>query len=236
MDILAFIPARGGSKGIPRKNLTLLNGSPLIQYSIEAAQGSKYINNIFLSSDDPEIINFGKSFGLEVSYKRPAELAADETPMIDTILHGLEWWQKNKGAFPDAVLLLQPTSPLRSTVDIDGAIEFFVASKKDSLISVHTLSEHPLESIETTSDGWRYLSQVSPPPSRRQDYPNNFFFINGAIYLASTDFIFSRQTLIAENESVIFSISQRNGLDVDNELDLKKAEFYLAYSSRNSPV
>jgi CMP-N,N'-diacetyllegionaminic acid synthase len=232
MNILAFIPARGGSKGIPRKNLALLNGTPLIQYSIEAAQGSQYINNIFLSSDDLEIINFGKSFGLEVPYHRPTELADDETPMIDTVLHGLEWCQNEKDILPDAVILLQPTCPLRSTADIDGAIEKFIGSKKNSLVSAHTLSEHPFESIETTSEGWRYLSRVFPPPSRRQDYPNNFFFINGAIYLASTEFIFSRKTFIDENESIIFPISQRNGLDIDDELDLKKAEFYLTSSSR----
>ena len=101
MSILAFIPARGGSKGIPQKNLALLNGKPLLHYAIEAAQSSRYVTDISLSSDDPDIIKYGESLGISVPYKRPNELAEDDSPTVDTVLHGLEWLKKNGYPLPE---------------------------------------------------------------------------------------------------------------------------------------
>ena len=123
--LLAFIPARGGSKGIPRKNLALLAGKPLIEYTVEAALASSCIDDILLSTDDEEIAAVCARAGVATRYRRPAPLAGDDAPMLAALQHGLEWQARERGSTPDEVLLLQPTSPLRTAVDIDGAVERF---------------------------------------------------------------------------------------------------------------
>jgi CMP-N,N'-diacetyllegionaminic acid synthase len=205
----------------------------MIQYTVEAAQNSHQIKNIFLSSDDPEIIQTCKSLGLDVQYQRPSELAADETPMIDTILHGLEWWRDHCGRLPEIVMVLQPTCPLRTSGDIDGAIEMMVSSDHSSLVSVHSLSEHPFECVERKKEGWQYLRKPTQPVTRRQDYSSDFYFINGAIYLIKTDCLLSKKKLIVEDETALYPISPRNGLDIDDPLDLERAEYYLMKESLN---
>lgn len=228
MRIMAFIPARGGSKEIPHKNMALLDGKLLIQYTIEAAQKSEYIDNIFLSSDDTEIIAFSKSLGLEVPYNRPVELAMDTTAMIDTVLHALEWL-KNKGYVPDSVLLLQPTSPLRRTEDIDGAIKQFLDSNSSSLMSVHEMIEHPYECVKLTPMGWSYLQKAKNPTYRRQDYQNRYYYINGAIYLATLGFLVKERSFAVEGKTGLYVMPPVYGIDVDNSFDLKRCEFYLKY-------
>jgi CMP-N,N'-diacetyllegionaminic acid synthase len=183
------------------------------------------VTDIFLSSDDPDTIKYGESLGIKVPYKRPDELAEDDTPTIDTVLHGLEWLKKNGSPLPDAVLLLQPTSPLRNSEDIDGAIETFRSSGAKSLISVHKQTEHPYKCIESIGEKWSFLRKPVEKMTRRQDYPDNFSTINGAIYLVSSEFIFSKKTFIVEGETTLYQMSHRNGLDIDEPLDLKLAEF-----------
>ena len=227
MRILAFIPARGGSKGIPKKNMVLLNEKPLIYYTIDAAKSSRYITDIFLSSDDPEIIRYSESLGIKTSYKRPSELSEDDTPTINTILHGLEWLKKNSPPLPETILLLQPTSPFRTPEDIDGAIEAYLSSTANSLVSVHTQVEHPFKCVESVGGKWSYLKQPLEKNQKRQDYPDNFYVINGAVYIVSSDFIFSRKTFVVENETMLYPLSPENGLDIDEPMDLKWAEFYM---------
>ena len=130
MKVLAIIPARGGSKGIPKKNIVDLNGKPLIHYTIEAAKESKLIDEIFLSSDDKEIIEVAKQLDLYTSYVRPDKFSGDTATGADVVIDALDWLAKSRGYVPDAVLLLQPTSPLRVSADIDGAIRQFEKDKK----------------------------------------------------------------------------------------------------------
>jgi CMP-N,N'-diacetyllegionaminic acid synthase len=232
--LLAIIPARGGSKGIPRKNMALLGGRPLVEYSIEAAKKSRFIDEILLSTDDDEIASVGRHFGLDVSYRRPAELAEDETAMIDTLEHGLHWIGNARGRLPDEVILLQPTSPLRSVQDIDGAIALFNESGAISLVSVHPMGEHPCECIVGNSKEWKYLA---PPPGgavRRQDYENNFFFINGAIYLTGTKTLLSRRSFVYPQETVMFVMPRERGMDIDTYLDLNIAEAIIGFAGPNA--
>jgi CMP-N,N'-diacetyllegionaminic acid synthase len=229
--ILAFIPARGGSKGIPKKNLVPLDGKPLIYYTIEAAKASQYVTDIFISSDDPNVIRYSESLKIEVPYKRPVELAKDDTSTIDTVLHGLEWLKLNKPPLPEAVLLLQPTSPLRTSEDIDGAIKKFLSSKAKSLVSVHKPQEHPYRHLESKGEKWSYINRPVDKVMVRQDYPDNFYIINGAIYLVATEFIFSRKTFVIESETMLHCMPQTNGLDIDEPIDLKWAEFQLKHAS-----
>lgn len=228
MSILAFIPARGGSKGIPHKNLVNLGGKPLIEHTIAAAKKSKYIDDIFISSDDIEIIEFCQTLNLNVPYKRPSILATDTASMVDTVCHALEWIRKSKCLeWPDDVLLLQPTSPLRSAADIDSAIEIYVDSKAGSLVSVHEMTQHPYECIKTFDNGWEFLQKSDPSIERRQDYPHNYFFINGAIYITKSDLILTRRTFISEGETEIYVMPPKRGYDIDTFYDLKVAEALL---------
>jgi CMP-N,N'-diacetyllegionaminic acid synthase len=222
--LLAIIPARGGSKGIPKKNLALFNGKPLIEYSIDAAQKSKLIDDVLLSTDSEEIASIGVSMGLDMSYRRPSEIAEDQTSMFDTIEHCLSWFKKSRGQLPDEIILLQPTSPLRTSLDIDAAVEQFRESNSCTLMSVHSMSEHPSECIRVGDIDWQYV--VAPPKEavRRQDYEHNNFFINGAIYIAETKAYLSRRTFIDPRDTEVFVMPRERGLDIDTPLDLVIAE------------
>jgi N-acylneuraminate cytidylyltransferase/CMP-N,N'-diacetyllegionaminic acid synthase len=229
MRILAFIPARGGSKGIPHKNIALLNGKPLIQYTIEAAQESGYIDEIILSSDDAEIIDFARSLGLDVAYRRPPELGQDTTSMIDTVMHALDWLKETTNYVPDSILLLQPTSPLRRVTDIDNAIKKFIESNSPSLISVHEMIEHPYECIKITETGWSFLQKPATHAYRRQDYKDKYYYINGAIYLITLRSLVSNKSFVVEGETDFYIMPQLYGTDVDTPFDLKKCECYLKH-------
>jgi len=225
--LLAFIPARKGSKGIPGKNLVMLNGKPLIQHTIEAALASKYVDEIFLSTDDPEVIDLARKLGVESNYLRPEILAADDTSMIDTVEHGLLWFEKAKAEMPDEFILLQPTSPLRSSCDIDAAVESFRHSGADTLVSVHPMAEHPSECVVSESGGWRYLSSPPDGAVRRQDLDDNFYFINGAIYLAKTEALLRGREFVCRGESALYIMPVERGVDIDEPFDLALAEVIL---------
>ena len=140
MEIIALIPARGGSKGIPKKNIKNLRGKPLISYSIGSAKKTKYINKVVVSTEDKEIAEISREYDAEI-IERPEELAEDESSTIDTILHALEVLRA-ENYNPDIIILLQPTSPLRNAEDIDSAIELFLNSDCESVVSVCEV-EHP---------------------------------------------------------------------------------------------
>ena len=164
MTILIFIPARGGSKGISGKNLVVINGKPLIKYTLETAQElmvNKIYNWIqFVSTDDEKISTFCFNQGFNMEYKRPKVLAGDKSSTIDAIWDGLKWPEQKKNISPDAVLLLQPTSPLRKKSDIINAIKRVEDEEDFSIISVTRMREHPYECIETNKNGWTLLSKI----------------------------------------------------------------------------
>ena len=191
MRILAIIPARGGSKGVPKKNSKLLGGKPLIAYTIQAAQNSKLITDIIVSTDSDEIIKIVQDYGLEVPFKRPANLATDESPTILTIIHALEYF-KSRGIQYDAVCLLQVTNPFRTNEFIDKSIEKFKNSNTDSLVSVlkvpHEFNPHWV--FEKKEDGNLKISTgESKIISRRQDLPTAYFR-DGSIYITKTEVFF----------------------------------------------
>jgi CMP-N,N'-diacetyllegionaminic acid synthase len=225
--LLAFIPARGGSKGIPRKNLALLGGKPLLAHTLAAALASRRIDDALLSTDDEEIATCAARCGLATRYRRPAELAGDASPMIAALEHALLWYARERGQRPDTLLVLQPTSPLRTTVDIDGAIASFAASGADTLASVHALGEHPSECVELQDHGWRYLAPPPPAAARRQDYRGRFCFINGALYLARTEVLLRERRFVIPGVTQLYEMPRERGVDVDSPLDLALAEALL---------
>lgn len=190
MNILAIIPARGGSKGVPGKNIKLLGGLPLIAYSALTANQSKLINRVVVSSDDSNIIDVVKQFGVEVPFVRPAELATDTSSSIDVVKHAVEFLE-NQGEFYDAVCLLQPTSPFRESGFLDLAIKKFIKEDADALVSVlpvpHEYNPHWI--FELNSEGrLRIATGESEIIKRRQDLPKAFFR-DGSIYITKTSVI-----------------------------------------------
>jgi CMP-N,N'-diacetyllegionaminic acid synthase len=224
--LLAFVPARGGSKGIPRKNLVKLAGRPLIQYTLEAALASARIDDILLSTDDEEIAAFCARCGVATPYRRPHELSSDAAPMITAVEHGLEWYARECGQMPDEVLVLQPTSPLRTSEDIDGAVLRFRESSADTLASVHQMAEHPYECVVAQSGGWQYLV-ASQAVARRQDYRGSYYFVNGALYLARTSALLKERRFLVSGVTTLYEMPRERGIDVDSPLDLACAEALL---------
>jgi len=228
--ITAIIPARGGSKGIPRKNLYPIDGKPLIQYTIEAAQKSRYLNQIMLNSEDVEIQAFGKKLGVDVSYTRPVELAGDSSRQIHAILHWLDWMEQSLG-LPDIVVLLQPTSPLRTSALIDHAIEQFIAQPEVSLVGVNEMKDHPAKSIHKLQDGWHYLAPSGDYVPRRQEMSKAYFVINGAIYIATPQWIRAHQGFTVEGKTQLFETTPEEGVDVDCLTDVYWVEALLRAKS-----
>lgn len=226
--ILAIIPARGGSKRIPRKNLVELCGKPLIQYTIEAASRSALLDKIVVSSEDEEILSICAKLGVNSSYRRPRWLACDKTPMALSVKHCLSWAENEFGPI-ESFILLQPTSPLRSTFDIDSAMESYISRKANSLVSVTPMIEHPLECLRWHGGSdWSYLVGSDEPTSSSQDYEKCFYFINGAIYISNVNH-FLRTSKFFDQRNVIFhEMPRERSLDVDEPIDLLFAEVLIA--------
>jgi CMP-N-acetylneuraminic acid synthetase len=229
MRILAVIPARGGSKGIPRKNITLLAGCPLISYTLAAAKAAEKLDRIIVSTEDNEIAKVCKELGTEVLL-RPKELAQDNTPTLVVIQHVVE--QLNSiGYFPDAVMTLQPTSPLRTARHIDEAIEYFMAdSSADSLVSCvsvpHTF--HPLSVMRLNKEGYLIPFYDGQSPVRRQDKEVVFARNGAAIYITRTNCI---SDYIFGGRLIPYHMDEQDSIDIDTLDDLIEVERILAIKS-----
>lgn len=219
-SILAIIPARGGSKGIPRKNIKLLAGKPLIVWTIEEAKKSKYIDRIILSSEDEETINVAKEYGCEVPFVRPKELAQDETAGIEPVIHAIN----SLSIKYDYICLLQPTSPLRKVVDIDGCILSCISNNSESCVSVTIVDKHPYWMYEI-DENKKLEPLFSNNIIRRQDL-HSVYVLNGAVYFCSTKMIIETEKLIEKN-TLSYEMSKLNSLDIDDNLDFELAEFLI---------
>lgn len=212
--VLGIIPARGGSKGIPRKNLRLLAGKPLLTWTIEAARDSHYLDRVILSSEDEAIIAVARKWGCEVPFIRPAELARDDTPGIEPVLHAIH----SIGGNYDYIVLLQPTSPLRTTEDIDGCISHCVRGNAPACVSVTAVAQHPSWMHTLDSQG-RLLPLLSwSSADCRQDLPP-VYLENGAVYVARTDYLMSRRDFIT-TETIAYIMPAARSVDIDTTLDL----------------
>ncbi len=226
--ILGLITARGGSKGLPGKNVKNLMGKPLIAWTIEQALKSEYLDRVVVSTEDHQIADISKGYGAEVPFIRPKELATDAASNIDVVIHAVNQLKDDK-FLPDSVMLLQPTSPLRRREDIDRAIELFYSSNTDTLVSVHMMVEHPYECLKLEKGGWSYLASPKSNVTRRQEYGEDFFYINGAIYLAKIDFLLEKKTFLVENDTALYFMHPAFGTDIDDIFDFRRAEFYFQH-------
>ena len=220
-SILAIIPARGGSKGVKRKNIRDLAGKPLIAWTIDEAKKSKYIDRLILSSEDEEIINVAKQYRCEVPFIRPKELAEDNTPGIETVLHAIKMLPKY-----DYVVLLQPTSPLRKVGDIDGCIERCMERKALSCVSVSEVEKSPYWMYRLDENfNMSPLLLQKKEYYRRQQLPK-VYELNGAVYIAKSDYIEEKQGFITK-ETLAYEMSKENSIDIDTEIDFKKLEMII---------
>lgn len=221
--IVSIIPARGGSKGIPKKNIKLLAGKPLITYSIEASLKSKYIDRTIVSTDDEEISRVSKECGAEV-IKRPKELARDGAPTIPVVIHTVNHLEDKEGYKADVIVLLQPTSPLREVSDIDKAIEKFLETDPDIVVSVTELKYNPVFYFKMKRDKLSHFIRSKSKITRRQD-SQKVYTLNGAIY------VMSRQTLKKDNiysgDMRAIVMDNEKSIDIDTMGEFKIAEFLI---------
>ena len=218
---LAIVPARGGSKRLPRKNILDLNGKPLIAWSIESGLKSRYIDEVMATTDDNEIVEVSKKYGANVPFKRPGELANDHTTRSEVIRHAIEFYQDELGEKFDYLVLLQPTSPLRSEKDIDNAIEFMFEKRADAVVSVCEL-EHPIHWSGILPDDKnmsKFLDNVATK-SRSQDL-KKYYRLNGAIYICDVQKFLKEGCVFLKENIFAFEMSQEKSVDIDTRLDFK---------------
>lgn len=215
LKVLAIIPARGGSKGLPKKNIYLLNNKPLIAYTIDASIGSKYIDKTIVSSDSDEILSIAERFKSDI-LKRSVELATDAIPTEPVIKHVLE----NFLGY-NLLILLQPTSPLRTASHINAALELLVSTNATSLISVYEPAHTPFKSFKENKQGYlEGLVDNKTPFMRRQDLPKTFM-PNGAIYITYiSDFLKSGS--LFSDYTVPFVMDENISIDVDTLADIER--------------
>lgn len=220
MKPLIIIPARGGSKAVPRKNIKLLEGKPLIQYTIEAARSVFHDENICVSTDDLEIKAIVESFGLAVPFLRPAKLAVDSAGTYEVLIHALSFYEA-KGYNPDTVILLQPTSPFRTSRHIESALNIY-NTNSEMLASVKETHANPYFILmEESSDGWLVKSKESNY-TRRQDCPK-VYELNGAIYIINASALKLRNMMYFEKVTK-YLMDDISSHEIDSELDWIIAE------------
>ena len=235
MKIVAVIPARAGSKGVSNKNLRELAGKPLIAWCIEAVRACLEIDRVILSTDCQEIADVARHYGANVPFIRPAELARDESSTISTVVHAVEWIEKNEGYCADFVMCLQPTSPLCATQDMQGSIDLLKAKNADGVVSVTASEAHPFWMKQVDRDG--RLTDFMPSPRsvhRRQDLPE-LYSLNGAIYLAQRGVVVEQKTWYTpKTYGYIMPISR--SLDINTPWDLYLADLIMQDKQRSSNI
>lgn len=228
-EILAIIPARGGSKGVPRKNIKMFAGKPLIAWTIEAALTSAFVDRTVVSTEDAEIAEVAKQWGAEV-IDRPTELAQDETLITPVLEHVITTLENREGYKPEFVVLLNPTSPLRGKDHLDIGIRPFIWGDNDSSVSVTPRVICLWEIRE--GKAWANYDYGNKP--RRQDSPISFSE-NGAIYIVRTKFLMEEHRFIGGKIS-LFAIPPYNALDINTPLDFKVAELVMNEALQNESV
>lgn len=220
--ILALIPARGGSKGIKDKNIKNLCGKPLIAYSIECGLQSKYVDAVVVTTDSERIAEVSRHYGARVPFMRPAALASDTAKTVDAVIHAVEEL-KNMGEQYDALLLLQPTQPLRTKDDVDNAIETYFAQDCNDLVSVCEVEDHPIL-IRTVECGELKNLLSCSSTCRRQDMPP-YYRVNGCIYINSVERI--RGNTSFNDNPVPYIMERSRSVDIDTEIDFLMAELLM---------
>ena len=214
-SFLAIIPARGGSKRLPRKNVLDLCGKPLIAWSIEAGLNSKYIDKVVVSSDDDEILEISKKFGAE-TIKRPDELASDTATTFDAIKHTIDNLEKY-----DYIVLLQPTSPLRNEKHINEAIELLENKNADAVVSVCEMDHSPLWSNTLPQDGKMNNFLRDEVLNKRSQDLEKYYRLNGSIYICKTEKLLKNKGFFLKDNIFAYTMDRESSVDIDEEIDFR---------------
>lgn len=228
MRVVGLIPARGGSKSVPRKNIKLLAGKPLLQYTAESALAASRLERVLLSTEDDEIASVGRSCGLDVPFVRPAELARDDTPTLQVVQHALKWLEASGDVY-DAICLLQPTNPMRSADDIDGCVALLESTNADSVFTVLPVPAafNPHWVYLENEDGTLRLSTgESDPIPRRQMLPPAFHR-EGAVYVTRWRVISDDNSLYGKRVAG-YAIDPSTSVNIDSPEDWDRAERFLS--------
>jgi CMP-N-acetylneuraminic acid synthetase len=230
--VLAVVPARGGSKGIPRKNLQLLAGKPLVVHAVEAGLGASRVSRVLCSTDDVEIASVAQAAGAEVPFLRPAELAQDSSEDWAVFVHVLDWLDREDGWQPELVVNLRPTSPLRRPSHIDAAIELLIESRVDSVKAITLARQHPHKMWLRRPDSC--LEPFLKTPfrlSRGPDVPraelSDVYWQNGVVDVTRLQVIREQRVMIGQRVAGLV-VDPRYAIDIDTSLDLALAEVLLA--------
>ena len=221
--MIAIIPARSGSKGLPNKNILELNGKPLIAYTIEAAINAKHISEVIISTDDPQIAKMAEKYGAKTYFLRPKELATDDALAVDNYIYTINKLNEEFDFNIIDFIVLQPTSPLRISQDIDDAIELFKKVNADSIIS-YTEENHPISWHKYITDDNLLVDVIKDDIKNRQDYKKSFY-PNGAIYIFKIELINQRKYF--SNNTQAFIMPKNRSIDIDYKEDFEYVEFLL---------
>lgn len=225
-EIIGLITARGGSKSVPGKNIKPLAGKPLIAWSIEAALQCKELSRVIISTDDEEIAAVSRQWGADVPFMRPAELSQDDSSHISVVLHAIDWLAKEEEFYPDYILLLQPTSPFRSTEDIKQAIKLVKDRHAVAVVSVSEAKNHPYLCKRILDDGTlAEFMETDIGYLRRQVLPAAYAE-NGAIYLSKRLSFLQDQCFLPEG-TIAYVMPEERSLDIDTAWDWHMAELIL---------
>jgi len=230
-NILGIIPARGGSKGISRKNIKKLLGKPLISYTIDSAKKSELLKSIIVSTDDEEISAIAQEYGVEVPFLRPKELAGDKSSMVPVVQHAVRFMEGKDRVVYDYIVLLQPTSPLKTSEDIDATISKLIDTRSDNVYSVTELTEntyHPLRIKKIDGDKVTPFWENETEGVQRQGLPK-VYRRNGAIFAFTRDLIMNKDSIFGNEDSDTrgYIMPKERSVDIDSELDLLIAEYSL---------
>lgn len=227
VEVLGLVTARGGSKGLPGKNLRPLGGRPLIAWTLSAARASRCISRVVVSTDDPVIAEASREWGGDAPFLRPAELAGDASPHIDVVLHALGWLAERQGYVPDWVMLLQPTSPFRTSDDIDSAWRVAIATGAAAVVSVVETHDHPYLARRIGPDGvLESFVRTELAYPRRQDLPKAYA-LNGAIYLCRRDAL-ERERTFEPAGARGYEMPPERSMQIDTAWDFRLCELICA--------
>jgi CMP-N,N'-diacetyllegionaminic acid synthase len=222
---LAIIPARGGSKRLPRKNVLELCGKPLIAWSIEAGLKSKYIDKLIVTSDDEDILSISKKYGSDI-IKRPEELSNDTATTFDALKHTIDNLEKY-----DYIVLLQPTSPLRNEKHLDEAIELLEQKNADAVISVCKMDHSPLWCNTLPENGSMQNFLKEEVLNKRSQDLDKYFRLNGAIYICKIDKFLNNKGFFLKENIYAYLMSKEDSTDIDDEFDFLMTEYIMKYKN-----
>jgi len=235
-EVLAIIPARGGSKGVPRKNIRPLAGKPLIAHTINAALQSRNIHRVIVSTDDQEIADVAKSFGAEVPFLRPAEFATDTATSLSVIQHAITWLQQKEDYRPQAVAILAPTSPLRTVAQIEATVDLLWTTERDSALTICSVQDHPYFIYQQCEDGrLAELISLESKPLRRQDLPT-YYTHSQAVVVSTSEYLrncSANQAIFNFQSMAGYRIDRDSALDIDTPDDFLSAETLLKQQEKS---